>query len=295
MKEPEAVRKKGRLGFQIRRRNSKRPREAALLEQRWHLLTLLDEVNEEIVKLENQQQIGAFQSLISIKRLDLNSACKKLLKVERQLELANRAETLLRKACDESGTLPPFFPPESNEPLLRLAKSIREDPTMRASYGDHAFRLEEIAKTRQEAWNSLRRRIRALHQRSDRSGDAQTLHESTSPEDGVLSKGEHGTPDESTNKNAQLDHEDHLDQIEQLLGGQMLYLFQALRATSRYVSFDTLAEIAEVWKVQDPSDGTVKKAIERLNGKLLDTGYEVTINSRRAKLVKLSDDKIDDT
>lgn len=81
------------------------------------------------------------------------------------------------------------------------------------------------------------------------------------------------------------------DDAEEVLKGQQLKLFKALRSlrSNRWMSFGDIAEIDGAFRKSEPSDCAIVKALERLSDALLGTDWSVDISAEscRARLERL--------
>lgn len=80
------------------------------------------------------------------------------------------------------------------------------------------------------------------------------------------------------------------DAVASLLTGNSFLLFQRLRRTKNFVSFETLR--TDVWDSGRILDKSIKRALERLRDKCLcDTNFTIQLDRERVKLVNLKSDK----
>jgi hypothetical protein len=79
------------------------------------------------------------------------------------------------------------------------------------------------------------------------------------------------------------------DTIEDVLTGLSLGLFQRMRKSKHFLSFDSLSEI-QGWRKRPPNDPAIVKALERLKVAVEEFAFDVEIRTkeRRAKLTKLT-------
>lgn len=178
----------------------------------------------------------------------------------------------------------------------QLAESERLYPLTRA-------RLEELLRALRKARGHLLRQV-GLNQANTTTGS----HKQPTDTGNVGKPRKHAsTPEQSsppdtppvvgTRQAEELDDapaiDDDQDDTEELLKGQALALFRFLRGKRHWVRFDTIWDCAEAFRVANPDDPTILKALERLNDRLCECGREgcplwsVSIADRRAKLSRI--------